>query len=191
MKKILYLTVISLVASGLSFIGDTVYAQNSGTPTAEQIVEALLKRPEKADKITGQRSLFKKGKKGVGAPIESKTLPSISLKVSFEFDSDRLDGNAQQVLSALGKALENESLKDQAIEIVGHTDAKGSFEYNDQLSLRRAESVVRYVVKNFNLNRSLISAKGMGERMLVNKSDGFSDVNRRVEIRNITSINPH
>ena len=60
----------------------------------------------------------------------------------------------------LGRALSSEALKGQAIEIVGHTDAKGTLEYNDALSQRRAAAVVTYIVRNFTLDPALISSKG-------------------------------
>ena len=69
---------------------------------------------------------------------------------------------------------------------MGHTDAKGTAEYNEALSQRRAAAVVSYIVRNFKLDGSLISSKGMGERQLLDKKNSESSVNRRVEIRNVT-----
>ena len=43
-----------------------------------------------------------------------------------------------------------------------------------------------YIVRNFKLDGSLISSKGMGERLLLDKKTPDSAANRRVEIRNIT-----
>ena len=46
--------------------------------------------------------------------------------------------------------------------------------------------MVSYIVKNFMVDGSLISSKGMGERQLLDKGNPEAGVNRRVEIRNIT-----
>ena len=86
------------------------------------------------------------------------------------------------------RRLSNEKLKGHAIEIVGHTDAKGTVEYNDALSQRRAAAVVSYIVRKFTVDDALISSKGMGERELLDKGNPEAGVNRRVEIRNVTRI---
>ena len=116
----------------------------------------------------------------------AKSAPSIDLKVSFAFDSARLDNESLLTLDVLGRALASDALKRQRIEIVGHTDAKGTAEYNEALSQRRAAAVVSYIVRNFKLDDSLISSRGMGERQLIDKKNPESAANRRVEIRNVT-----
>ena len=112
--------------------------------------------------------------------------PSIDLKVNFEFDSARLDNESMLTLDALGRALLSEKLKGHSIEIVGHTDARGTVEYNDALSQQRAAAVVSYIVGKFAVDGSLVSSKGMGERQLLDKDNAEAAVNRRVEIRNVT-----
>ena len=83
-------------------------------------------------------------------------------------------------------ALASEQLREQSIEIVGHTDAKGSAEYNDALSQRRAAAVAGYIVRNFALDGARIASRGMGERQLFDADRPEAAVNRRVEIRNVT-----
>src|SRR5690606_24807157 len=48
------------------------------------------------------------------------------------------------------------------LEIHSHTDAKGNKDYNKNLSQKRAESVVDYLVNN-GINRSRLTAKGFGD----------------------------
>ncbi len=74
------------------------------------------------------------------------------------------------------------------VELGSHTDSKGSAEYNQRLSQRRAESAVAYVVKQ-GIDPSRITAKGYGESKLKNTcGDGSKckesdhQVNRRTEI---------
>jgi outer membrane protein OmpA-like peptidoglycan-associated protein len=78
----------------------------------------------------------------------------------------------------------NQNLK---FEIRSHTDCRGSFEYNDDLSSKRAKEVLDYLVKK-GVPRSIITSKGFGERELVNEcSDGvpceenLHQENRRTE----------
>jgi len=79
------------------------------------------------------------------------------------------------------------------VELGSHTDSRGSFKYNDQLSERRSVSAVNYIVAR-GIVKSRITAKGYGEYMLINKcSDGVKctpaehQANRRTEIK-ITGI---
>ena len=67
--------------------------------------------------------------------------------------------------------------------IEGHTDEVGTDEHNMQLSQRRAESVVNYLVDNFGIDRSRLTAKGYG-KTLAGYGSGTEDgrqKNRRVE----------
>ena len=169
----------ALAASILVVSGGTAQT----TPTEQDIIDALQK-PGGTGEFTKVRSLS--GDRGVTVTGGEKAVPSIDLKVDFAFDSARLDNESLLTLDVLGRALSSETLKGQAIEIVGHTDAKGTLEYNDALSQRRAAAVVTYIVRNFTLDPSLISSKGMGERQLLDKDSPAAGINRRVEIRNIT-----
>jgi outer membrane protein OmpA-like peptidoglycan-associated protein len=69
------------------------------------------------------------------------------------------------------------------IVVVGHTDRQGSLEYNDGLSLRRAERVRTQLV-GIGVARERIAVAGRGERApLVATEDGVAEPrNRRVEI---------
>ena len=124
--------------------------------------------------------------RGVRVSDVPQAPPSISLQVHFAYDSAELDNESLLTLNALGRALASEQLRGQAIEVVGHTDARGSAEYNDRLSQRRAAAVVGYIVRRFAVDGSIISSKGMGERALLDPRRPEAAVNRRVEIRNVT-----
>ena len=113
--------------------------------------------------------------------------PSISMRVQFAYDSDELENEAILTLRALGKALRDERLKDYKFQIIGHTDAKGSDEYNLELSKRRAASVVEHLVFFHHVDRDRLVAIGMGEEDPINPADPDAAENRRVEIINIGS----
>ena len=57
------------------------------------------------------------------------------------------------------------------IELAAHCDYKGNDDYNERLSQRRAESVVKYLIKG-GIATDRLSAKGYGEQKpkVVNKS---------------------
>ena len=56
------------------------------------------------------------------------------MKVNFEFDSDELTAFARSVLDEVGKALTSQRLRGNRFRIEGHTDSRGGFDYNKELS---------------------------------------------------------
>jgi len=79
------------------------------------------------------------------------------------------------------------------LEIVSHTDSRGSKTSNQDLSERRAQAVVRYL-QSKGVNSSLLVANGFGENRLKNRcADGVScterehAINRRTEFRLINN----
>ena len=76
---------------------------------------------------------------------------------------------------------ENKGMK---IEISGHTDDKGSDEYNKNLSNSRAKSVLNYLV-NKGINADRLTSIGYGESQPVVKNDSDENraYNRRVEFK--------
>ena len=98
----------------------------------------------------------------------------------FDFDSDIIRGDARSNLDALAANLHK--YEDRNLLIVGHTDAVGSSEYNEDLSIRRAESAARYL-RNRGVNE-LIETRGRGEYEPVASNDTESGraQNRRVEV---------
>jgi outer membrane protein OmpA-like peptidoglycan-associated protein len=75
---------------------------------------------------------------------------------------------------------ENPTIK---VEIQGHTDGLGAAEYNLDLSDERAWSVVNYLVQNYGIDMSRLTARGYGESRPVadNDTDYGRALNRRVE----------
>jgi outer membrane protein OmpA-like peptidoglycan-associated protein len=98
----------------------------------------------------------------------------------FGFDSDVIRSDAATNLTELAKNLSKDD--DSNLMIVGHTDAVGSSEYNQELSVRRAESAARYLTAH-GVSRH-IATVGLGEREPVssNTTEAGRQQNRRVEI---------
>jgi len=102
--------------------------------------------------------------------------------ITFETNSAELNVSSYEQLNQLIELLAyNKQLK---VEISAHTDDVGSNAYNMKLSIKRAESVVAYLVENNIPNEQLV-AKGYGEEkpMLPNSSEENKAVNRRVELK--------
>ncbi|HET9251742.1 MAG TPA: OmpA family protein [Candidatus Eisenbacteria bacterium] len=98
----------------------------------------------------------------------------------FDFDSDIIRGEARSNLNALASNLDK--YKERDLLIVGHTDAVGGSDYNEDLSIRRAEAAARYL-RNQGVNEN-IQTRGRGEYEPIasNDTEDGRSQNRRVEI---------
>jgi outer membrane protein OmpA-like peptidoglycan-associated protein len=112
-------------------------------------------------------------------------VPTVDLAVYFEYDSAEITDRARRTLNFLGLALRRPILEGSTIVLAGHTDATGSFEYNRDLSQRRAASVKAYLVSQFQIPPSLLINAGVGELFLKDKQNPASAINRRVQIINL------
>jgi outer membrane protein OmpA-like peptidoglycan-associated protein len=89
------------------------------------------------------------------------TVGYVPAPLQFEYDKAELTlaGKAQaQILLA-----QLQAQKMPELELIGHTDPVGSFEYNDDLSLRRAAAIKKFLVDN-GYQASKLSIKGRGKR---------------------------
>ncbi len=111
-----------------------------------------------------------------GCPRLMETLQN----VHFEFDSARLTAEAKSILDRLVPVIESGTAN---ISVEGHTDSTGPDDYNHDLSRRRAQSVVDYLVSN-GVSAGRITATGKGESHPVATNDTREGrrQNRRVEI---------
>ncbi len=103
------------------------------------------------------------------------------LIVYFDFESDVLTSEAKRKLDGLIQSSANRN--DFLLELEGHTDERGTQEYNMDLSRRRVQKVRDYLV-NKNLKNSTISVSHRGENELVRTGKNSDDhkLNRRVEL---------
>ena len=107
---------------------------------------------------------------------EFPTLPS----VHFEFDSDVLDTNEYATeLNTIVSTLKEFS--DVEVEIIGYTDHKGDKAYNDDLSVRRAESVKSYLI-NQGISASRLTTTGEGKDPKTSAEEALTIKARRVEV---------
>lgn len=111
---------------------------------------------------------------------------SVILKnIFFEFDSYALKPESKTELFKLQLFLEANPTVN--IEIGGHTDNKGSKEYNQDLSENRAKTVADYLI-NEGINKSRITYKGYNFSVPIadNNTEEGRALNRRTEFK-ITS----
>lgn len=115
----------------------------------------------------------------------AKQKPSIDLEIYFDYNSDKITPKAVPDLTTLGRALSEPELRGGVFLLGGHTDAKGSDQYNQALSERRAQAVKRFLMQKFRLPGDSLVTAGYGEEQLKNQADPFAAENRRVQIVNL------
>lgn len=101
--------------------------------------------------------------------------------IGFASDSYMLDSSIYRTLNGVARILVE--YPDTVLMITGHTDSTGSDDYNQTLSLKRAESVRSYLAgQRVAANR--LSTMGMGESSPIcdNSTSQGRMCNRRVEI---------
>lgn len=138
---------------------------------------------------TDTNSMMKKdAPKGIRPDEDGILRPQVNgvnLNIEFDFDKATIQKKSYDLLDALGEALNSDDLKGKSIIIGGHTDAKGTDQYNLSLSKQRAQSVKTYLVNKWGIDPELIEAVGYGKSRPLN--DGMTteeqQKNRRVEIR--------
>lgn len=89
--------------------------------------------------------------------------------IHFDFDKHNIRPDAEVELAKILVVMEE--YPDLKINIRSHTDSRGSFEYNEALSQRRAKSTYDYLVRK-GINHKRMTYEGLGEYELVN---GCSD----------------
>lgn len=131
-----------------------------------------------------QEMLLRQELEGTGVRIERVgdeirlVMPS---NITFATNSERIDGAFYPVLDSVAKVLIK--FDETAISVDGYTDSSGSFEYNQMLSERRAQSVSNYLMQ-VGVDRLRIETRGFGERSAIasNDTEMGRAQNRRVEI---------
>ena len=101
--------------------------------------------------------------------------------IVFETDSAVLKGDYESTLANLVAELKRAPFKLLIIE--GHTDSTGSVEYNNDLSLRRANSIRDFLHQKDGLKLSRIRTEGYGPSRPIQSNGNYQgrQANRRVE----------
>jgi len=153
-----------LLLSALSFLAQ---AQPVKSATSEELIERL------AVPFANTRSLTARN-------LEPQPR-SLDLVIQFEFDSAKLKSESKPLLDNLSTALKSDRLKSIQFKVEGHTDAKGTEAYNQNLSLKRANAVVDYMTQQ-GIEADRLKAEGKGFAELLVPKKPLAMENRRVRI---------
>ena len=112
-------------------------------------------------------------------PVAEKI--TFAADVLFDFDKATLKPEGKAKMDELAAKVRDMNL--EVVIAIGHTDSIGADEYNQRLSVRRAESVKAYMVsKGIEPNRVYTEGKGEKQPVASNATKDGRQKNRRVEI---------
>lgn len=102
--------------------------------------------------------------------------------VLFDYDKATLQAASKPALDAIAQYLKANPSKN--FYVVGHTDSRGTFAYNDKLSSDRANAVAEALKKDYSIAAARLEAHGVGplNPVFSNSSDAGREKNRRVEL---------
>ncbi|HUH75010.1 MAG TPA: OmpA family protein [Chitinophagales bacterium] len=107
--------------------------------------------------------------------------------IYYDFDKADISNEAAKELNKLHNLLIDNPT--WIIEIGSHTDSRADAKYNNKLSEKRAENVVKYLISN-GISKNKLFAKGYGESQLLNEcadkvkcSEEQHAINRRTEFK--------
>lgn len=105
----------------------------------------------------------------------------VNVRIEFDLDSAALRPEQLPKLDQLCRVMNAADI--QHFRIIGHTDASGSDDYNQNLSQLRAQEVQRYFVHQCGVDAGRLEAVGVGEKLIPDGTDPKAPENRRVEFQ--------
>jgi len=159
----------------------------SSADTAKQNAENASKAASDADNAANQVATRADSLDSVIKGLDNYK-PVANVSVTFGFDKalltkddrDQLDQFAAQLTSAKGYIL----------EVTGGTDSVGPADYNYDLSQRRADAVVQYLVSKYNIPPHRFYLIGIGKENAVapNNTAAGRKENRRVQVQLLSNM---
>ena len=102
--------------------------------------------------------------------------------IYFDTDKAVIKPESRPTLDEIAKLLQAQPQLN--VFIVGHTDSQGTYEYNADLSRRRAEAVAAELAKSYKIAATRLKTAGVGFLAPIgsNATDDGRALNRRVEL---------
>lgn len=171
---------LALLALSISLFAVDARAQSKPLKEDQITQEALLKAL--GDENPADSEVKSRGfRPGVLAQPERRARQA-PLLITFVSDSAELQASAKKALDVVAAALQSERLSASAFQIEGHADPRGTAQHNLELSKRRAESVVAYLVQVHGVSKDRLTPIGKGASEPLNIADKSAPENRRVTL---------
>ncbi|MBI3183352.1 MAG: OmpA family protein [Myxococcales bacterium] len=121
--------------------------------------------------------------------VTDRAIVNRSLSIHFTTASDEIMPGSYFTLDTLGETML--AFGNTYLQVEGNTDSRGEAVANLTLSQRRAESVKKYLVGNFNIPTERFVAVGRGENNPVasNETEDGRALNRRTDIKVVLNTN--
>lgn len=103
-------------------------------------------------------------------------------KTFFEFDSSVIDATEDRALVSLAECANTGPLKGRKLDLIGHTDPRGTDEYNAKLGKSRAQAVETYLADH-GMAAATMTVKSEGEQGTDPNAPAEFPYDRRVDIR--------
>jgi len=179
------LTRRQFVAAALAiFVLPGVASAQQSMPSASKI-EQQLQAPVQRKIQPEQRVTIREFKR---RPDLRRAAPSIDIQaINFAFASDEIPVSQYRKVEEIANALERLLRRRPRTKVLieGHTDAVGSAGFNLALSERRAESLRRVLIREFDIPRRALETVGYGEEFLLVPTQNENWRNRRVTLRRV------
>jgi len=109
--------------------------------------------------------------------------------IYFDFDSVSIDKKYYPLLHEYADALQGDFVN-VVVEIAGHTDNLGDYEYNNLLSKLRAQAVKNFLSEKYQIPDHRLTVNGYGESKPIESNDTEQGraKNRRVEVIQIGTL---
>lgn len=148
-----------------------------------RIKPELVASADEISKALSGPSVSQKNKRGIRVVTH---LPQIDLNINFKTNSDELTDQAWRQIEQIALALQKGKLQVATIRVEGHTDSDGDLDYNQNLSVRRAERVRNALHDRYSIDLQRLPITGYGETRPVasNANEHGKALNRRVTLVN-------
>lgn len=154
--------------------------ENKGCPWPDSDNDGVLDKEDKCPTVAGV-------KENAGCPIVSKVEEKIIEQafehLEFATGKEIIKSSSFPTLDALAKIMQSHE-KDWSLRLSGHTDNQGTPEKNLLLSQKRAESVMKYLVKKGEKSdKIIVEFFGSTKPIADNSTELGRQQNRRVEMK--------
>jgi len=164
------------------------YQDDDGCPDEDNDGDGILDAddscPDEAEVINGVEDEDGCPDEGESKVRVTEEKIEILDRVYFDTSKATIKPRSFDVLNQVASVLKANKTKIVRVEVQGHTDNQGNTQNNLELSQRRAEAVVEYLVSK-GVSKDTLEAKGYGEAKPIksNDTDKGRAMNRRVEFK--------